>query len=307
MKAAWRWWVDRAVRPVDTRPYALMRIALALVVLVDHLRFWHLGLADRAYRLFEDGGLAGFHRDQYWFLDSGPEAGIVAFWVFLASMACVALGVFTRPAMLVGVLAYAQLGHLFPTGDRGVDRLVRTLFLLLICTNAHRCYSLGNLLRRRPRLATTPGWVQDLVHLLLALVYMAAGFAKVGSSGWFGLDGTPMLYRILADPLAGRLDPRADHWRPLFPLFRAAGWVTVVWEVCAPVFLTRVARWWGLVGICLHVGIALTMKLGMFSYGMLSIYFVVMAPFLLPALDRLERRLGTLEGPAAADGGRAVG
>ncbi len=288
----WSRWVARTNRPADNRLFALMRISLAVAVLVDQLQMFAVGMVGPAYQLYEHGGLAGFHRGQFWFLDSGAMAGPALWGVMMGSMLCVALGVATRPAILLGVLAYAQLGHLFPTGDRGVDRLVRTVLLFLMFTNAHRCYSLGNVLRRRPRLRTTPGWASDILHLLLVLVYSAAGMVKVAHAAWWSLSGPPMLYRILTDPMAAHLSPFSSFWRSMWPVMRVAGWITVCWEMSSVMFLSRYAHWWGIIGVGMHISIALTMKLGMFSYGMLSLYFVIMAPFLTPVLDRLEQRLG---------------
>lgn len=288
----WSRWVARTNRPVDNRPFALMRISLALAVFVDQCKMLAVGMVGPAYQLYEHGGLAGFHRGQFWFLDQGASAGPALWGVMMVCMLCTVLGVATRPAMLIGVLAYAQLGHLFPTGDRGVDRLVRTVLLFLMFTNAHRCYSLGNILRRRPRLTTTPGWATDVLHLLLVMVYSAAGLVKVHQSAWWLGSGPPMLYRILTDPMAAHLSPFSSFWRAMQPVMRVAGWITVSWELMSVMFLTRYAHWWGLVGVFMHVGIAITMKLGMFSYGMLSLYFVVMAPFVSPLLDRIEKRLG---------------
>jgi len=101
-----------------------------------------------------------------------------------------------------------------------------------------------------------------------------------------------MLYRIMADPMAARLDPDNPLWRDLWPVFRLAGMGTVIWEVCSPLLLTRWSHIYGIAGILMHIGIAVGMKLGMFSYGMLSLYPVVMAPWLIPLLDRAEKRLG---------------
>ena len=39
-------------------------------------------------------------------------------------------GVAARPALLIGVLAYAQAGHLYAPGDRGIDRILRTVLLI---------------------------------------------------------------------------------------------------------------------------------------------------------------------------------
>jgi len=292
MTRMWTWWVARAGRPVDVRPLALTRICLSLVVIADLLLLAQSGMLGRVYRLFEYGGLAGFHRSQFWFLDAGPNAGLVLYGVLLVSMICVALGVRVRIATLIGVLAYAQLGHMFPTGDRGVDRLVRTVLLVLLFSDAHRCYSLENVLFKRERKTTTAGWVSDVLRLFLGLVYMAAGFVKLGAGGWFSMAGPPQLYKIMTDPMAAKLDPDNPVWRSLWPLFRGAGMITVSWEVCSPLLLTRWSHFYGIIGVLMHIGIALSMKLGMFSYGMLSLYPVVMAPWLIPVINRLEARLG---------------
>ncbi len=292
MSRLWAWWVARAGRPVDVRPLALTRISLSLVVIADLLLLAQSGMLGRVYSLFEHGGLAGFHRPQFWFLDAGPNAGLVLYGVVLASMLCVALGVRVRIATLIGVLAYAQLGHMFPTGDRGVDRLVRTVLLVLLFSDAHRCYSLENVLFKRERKTVTAGWVVDVFHLFLGLVYMAAGFAKLGAGGWFSMAGPPQLYKIMTDPMAAKLDPDNPLWRSLWPLFRAAGMSTVIWEVSSPLLLTRWSHFYAIIGMLMHIGIAIGMKLGMFSYGMLSLYPVVMAPWLIPLINRVEARLG---------------
>ena len=54
--------------------------------------------------------------------------------------------------------------------------------------------------------------------------------------------------------------------------------------------LTRWSKWWGLLGFSMHVGIALTMKLGIFSWGMMALYVVVFADWWLPWADRAAAR-----------------
>ena len=46
-------------------------------------------------------------------------------------------------------------------------------------------------------------------------------------------------------------------------------------------------RWWAIFGALLHVGLALTMELGMFPFGMLALYPVLFGPWTCQALDRL--------------------
>ena len=160
-------------------------------------------------------------------------------------MGLTALGLVTRPAMLVGVLAHAQLGALNSGGDRAIDRIIRMVLLMLIFTNAHRCFALGDRLRRRPRTPTSPGWFVDLLHLLMVLLYMSAGMVKAGASspGWFTLSGPPELYFIFIDPTAGRISWDSELWRSLWPALRVAGYGTVLMELTAFLLPTRWSKW----------------------------------------------------------------
>jgi hypothetical protein len=263
---------------VDTLPFALVRIGASLAIVADLLRVASLGLVPRLFVQGQHGGF-GAESDSAYVLDPvfGQTGGLWAYGVSLTCMVLTALGIGTRPAMLLGVLAYAQLGHLFPPGDRAIDRVLRCVLLLLLFTNAHRRLSLGNLLRKRAAVLTMPGWADDVLRLFLVIVYMAAGTAKLMQQPhWLGASGRPVLYRVVTDPLAGRLDPEA--WESMSALFFVGGWGTIALELSALLLFTRVAPYWALVGATMHVGIAFTMELGMFSWGMLSLYPVLLAP-----------------------------
>lgn len=290
MSALWAWWVARATRPADVRPLALSRILLASCVIVDLLTGASLGLVDDLWSLPRDGGISAFAGADFALRALGPDAGLLLFGTTLVCMSLVALGLLSRPATVLGVLACAQMGALYPPGDRGADFLIRTALLLLVFTRAHRRYAVGNRLLGRAPEATTPGWAHDAIRLLLVHVYLSAGILKIGTAGWFSLTTRPQLYRIMVDPLAGNLDATNPVWIALQPLFRVAGMLAVVWETLAPVFFSRHAHWWGIFGVLMHLGIAAGMSLGIFSWAVLSLYPVVMWPFLRPLFDRLDAR-----------------
>jgi len=290
--ALWKRWVDACTAPVDVRPFALVRILLSVAVVGDLMLLLGSGVdvVSVVFRPQLAGGLSPVTSDTTWLAALPPETGLVCFVLALLGMTATALGVGGRPVIVLAVLFYSFLGHLFPGGDRGVDHLVRTALLVLCFTNAHRCYTLGEWRRGSRSVHTTPAWPGHLLRLWLVIIYMSAGLKKVNVGGWFRLDGAPQLYKILVYPMAGRLDPAWATWRTLWPLFRVGSIVTVVWEVAAPVFLTRLAPWWGLVGIAMHVGIAMMMKLGMFSWGVLAVYPLLYVAWLRPLFDALDRR-----------------
>jgi hypothetical protein len=273
---AWRWWVAQCTQPFDTRAYALARIGLALCILADLTHIGAVGVADELFHTFEHGGLSAFAGVDYR-LDSwlGPEGGMIAFGVTIASMLCVLFGVGTRPAMLIGVLAYSQLGALYPPGDRAVDRIMRTALLVLLFSGAHTRLSLGRRLRKVAAALTAPAWPAIVIRVFLAIIYISAGLGKLGSP-LMGRD--PTLYRILTDPTAGRLDHIA--WADTDLLFHLGWWGTLVLELTSPLLLTPLAPWWAIFGAGMHLGIAATMRLGVFSWGMLALYPILFEPWL---------------------------
>lgn len=292
MMGLWQRWVAWCTRPADNRPIAISRILMAVCVVVDLVVMGLRGSASEAFRLHELGGLSARVGPDYALSFLGPDQGMIIYAVVLVCFSCIALGIAVRPAIVVGVVFYAQLGMLFPPGDRAIDRIIRIMMLVLLFSDAHRCYALGNLIRGREAIRRTQAWVPFLFRFFLCIAYLSAGIHKVQTRGWFRFQGAPQLYRCIADPVTAHLNPDSPFWRSLWPVFRLFGVGAIVGELTAPLLLTRLAPWWGIFGATMHLMIAITMKLGMFSWGMLALYPVVFAPWLSPLLDKLEHRVG---------------
>jgi hypothetical protein len=274
MISLWHRWSSHLDQEMDPAPLALLRIGLPLVVIADLVRLIQLGLVEHVFTPYADGGLSKFH-DPHWVLADhlGDAAATVALGLTLLCMSLVAVGRWMRPAILVGVLAYAQLGHLFPPGDRAIDRIIRCALIVLMFSQADRALSL-----RRVRQRPIPAWPAQLIRYLLVLVYLSAGISKlIQQPGWLSLTADPPLLRILIDPMAGELDP--VFWAQFPWLFRLGGFVTIAFELASPLLLTRHAKKLAIVGILMHIGILFTMTLGMFSWGMLAFYPIFLAPW----------------------------
>jgi hypothetical protein len=252
------------------RPLVATRILLASCIVLDLLRVLQLGLVPVLFRLGEDGGLTAFHDPHLVIHDWwGAMAGPIAMGITVICMLLVMAGYGTRWAILIGVLAYAQLGHLFPPGDRAVDRIIRTGLLVIMCTSAARPWwkSQGQQIR---------AWSVDLLKFILVMIYLSAGLAKLlQQPDWVSMTAEPPLLRIMTDPLAAHLDPIL--WSQWPWLFRLGGWGTIVLELSSVLILTRWCRHWAIAGAAMHVGVLLTMNLGMFSLGMLSFYPILFA------------------------------
>ncbi len=269
---AWMQWMDTEV---DPRPLALVRIALPLCVLADLARLAQLGLLRDVFTPYAEGGLNRIESPHAvvndWF---GPDGAWIALSATVLCMTLILLGRWMRPAIVVGVLAYAQLGHIFPPGDRAIDRLIRTALLILLFSGADGAFAWGR--KRRWRV---PAWPEHFLRLFLVLVYTSAGIAKlIQQPEWLSLTADPPLLRILIDPMAGTLEP--DFWAQFPDVFRALGMATIALELSSILLLTRWRTAWALGAILMHLGIWATMSLGMFSPGMLAVYPAVVAPLL---------------------------
>lgn len=278
IKALWARWTDYCARDEDARPQALVRLLIPLVILLDLGRVAQLGLLNDYFRPYALGGLDRGNESAY-ILDRflPPEhAGLIAVVVTTIALIMVASGRLFRPAVLLSLLAYAQLGHLYSPGDRAIDRLLRTILMFWMFGESHKKWSLS-----RDSLSKIPAWPADLARFLLVLVYLSAALGKLlQQPEWLAWSGTPVLYRVMTDPLAAHMDPIAlQNW--FWPL-RIAGWGTIVLELSSPLILTRWAPYWGLPAVLMHLGIFYTMDLGMFSWGMLALYPLIFARWIAP-------------------------
>lgn len=285
----WSWWLARVNRMEDARPLAAVRIGVSIALVLDLLNVLRLGLVDVLFIPYDAGGLSDVQDSAYILGSWLPPtfAGRLLFGTSLGCFVMTGLGVLTRPATIIGVLAYAQLGHLYPPGDRAIDRLLRSVLLILLFSGAHRRWALGG----GEAVQQVRGWASDLIRTLLVVLYMSAGISKLMMQPrWLALHGTPVLYRIMTDPLAAHMDPVAmmDWTWPL----RVLGWGTILMECSGFLIYTRLAPYWAVPGLMMHLGIAFTMELGMFSWGMMAFYPLLFAPWWLPRLIRRDPAAG---------------
>jgi hypothetical protein len=317
-------WVALWDRREGPESLALLRILVPLVILVDLVTALALGLLPGLWAPPPLGvGWVGT-------AESAPPitrllgASVGTAWVVIAlafaGAVSLLFGLFHRVGALVLALATAELARLAPDGERAVDIVLRIAVLVLAFSRADACWSLGAYLRARagrPRIVEIPAWPRQLLFLQLVWIYFSAAHNRGGTAWWPG-GGFAALSNILSDPHYTRFAPgwTAD----VYPLTQLATALTMAFELGAPLLvpltlldlgglespgasaLVRRFRlrfaWVGL-GVLLHLGIWLTMRLGIFSLGMLSLYAVLFEPSEIRALlARLGRAVGrTGDGP----------
>lgn len=294
---------------------ASIRIAIALVMLVDLAAIgWH-GVATLLWAPFEAGGILGWDAADaplFYRLLPATAGSAQLLWLGLVlSLVCVGVGFCTRGAALSYVWLSAQAALINGPADRAIDRAIRIMMLILVLSPAGKIWSVDAKLatgsfRGSPEPA--PAWPRYLILGQLVLIYFGAGLAK-GGTYWYPWGGYRALYLTLQDPI---LAARDFGWlaQPLpFRVTQVATALTHLWELSAPLVLlaayyrrTREQPGWlrrlflrvpvrnGYValGVAFHLTLAFTLRLGIFPFAMLACFPAFFRP------DELGRGLERL-------------
>lgn len=291
---------DRREAPTSL---ALVRIFVGAAVLADLLIAWQLDLVPDIWvppPLGLGYGATGSRLpwSVSWF-GTSPTA-ILGIWLWaVLSALMLATGTLTRVAGWSLAFASAQLSLISPNADRGIDDLLRIAAALLGLSGAGARWSVDAWVRgalRRPPVEQVPAWPRYLLLVQLLWVY-ASAVQHRGDEDWWPHGGLSALGKILSDPHLSRVPP---GWlEPVYPLTKLGTFATMLFELSAPLVLLwtwyeRTPRWpgklrrwvvllrvrwvWIGVGISFHLGIALSMRLGMFPFGMLALYPALLHP-----------------------------
>jgi hypothetical protein len=279
---------------------ALVRIGIALVSLLDLIQIRRLGLIDALWSPPPVGYATPY---EAWLGPSGLwTVGVVA-------SAAMLVGAGTRVACVVFALVSAQMSHLAPSSESGVDFVFRIVLMVLALSRCDAKWSIDAFVARklgRPPPAEVPAWPRYLLMVQLVWIYFSGGTNKTGPE-WGPLGGFRALADALADPHAARFDPA---WvATIYPLTRIATAATMVFELGAPLYLLfyyyaatpdrpgRLRAWcnrwklrwaWIAMGLAFELGIAVTLRLGDFPWGMLALYPLLLLPAELQRLNTPE-------------------
>lgn len=299
----WERWVkfwDRREAPTSLW---LCRILVSVVVAADLLQAWRVGMVPAAWTAPPDGlGWGSSIEPLPWAVRLFGASPTVVVWLWGAALlACVTFGagLLTRVSGIALALLLADLARYSPHGDRGVDVLLRVAAVVLSLSGSHVRWSVDAWLRQRlgKTIPTTvTAWPRYLLFAQLVWMYSSAAQHRYDPAWWptghFAALGT-----LLCDPHYARFD---DAWvQAVYPLTQIATAATMTFELGSPLLLLWTwldrspgrggrfgdvirrfkVRWaWLCFGVLLHLGIALTMTLGIFSFGVLALYPVLVHP-----------------------------
>lgn len=316
-RSLWPRWVAFWDEQEPPTVLALIRIALALVVLVDLVTVATRGAQTWLWAPAAAGGISGWDPAQpppfYRILPETAASAQLLWFGLCASMLCVGVGFCTRGAALLHVWLSVQAVLINGPADRAIDRAIRIVLLILVLSPAGRVWSVDARIASgsfRGDGALAPAWARYLILGQLVLIYCGAGLAK-GGTHWYPWGGYRALYLTLQDPILAAAD---FHWlaQPLlYRLTQLATAVTHLWELSAPLVLVAayyrrtsdrpgsLRRWFNrlpvrnlyvLLGVLFHLSLALTLRLGIFPFAMLACFPAFFRPEELARFFRSRAR-----------------
>lgn len=301
----WRRWVALLDHREPATSLALARVVLGLS-LVGHLGY--LAWVDGDQLVWADAAFGGLRSlDPGWMARFGgltPDnvRGLVI--VTILAAAAFTVGLYTRVAALVTWITFRTLADLNGHAGGAYDELAKNILLLLLVSGCGRALSIdawraaragGTPAEHRAR-QLAPAWPRYALVFQLVLMYWATGMQKV-SSGWVPGGSADALWYILQQPTWQR---REMTWlAPLFPVTQVATLATWCFEQAAPLLLlafwyrhtrTRPGRLraafnrldvrslYLLAGVGMHIGIEVSMEVGVFCWATLAIYAACFHP-----------------------------
>ncbi len=293
----WQRFVRRMDREESASALALIRIMVGAVLFADFAWAGSLGLVER---LWGSSGLNLSYQSEHPSLAIdllGENAGQVLWALALTLALTTTLGLFSRVSAASLALVSAQLAAIMPQSDRGIDGLLRIVLVLLACSGCGKTLSID---AKRATGTWAPNvpiktWPRYLIALQLLWMYFSAGTHKTQSAWWPSGD-LRGLYVVLQDPHFARFDLSglSEGWdSALFSLTQIGTALTMAFELGAPLMglaiyyratahregrlrsainTLRVRELWLALGIGFHIALMITIRLGIFPYGMLACY-----------------------------------
>ena len=292
-----RAWDDFWFTPQPTSALALVRIAFGLVALG-----WSLSLLPDLGAFFGPDGVVPAYEDPskgvWTLLGASPSQAAVTAMAVALVVGCVALtaGAATRVAAVVVFVGLVSFQHRDPYVFNSGDGLLPIIALVLALSPAGAALSVDRLVRSRDRFWDAPArapWALRLLQVQLSLIYLATAWSKATGATWD--DGTAVSYTWRLEDL--ERFPMPDALATSLLVSNVATYGTLMLEVAIGVLVwVRAARPWVLgLGVLMHLGIDVFVRVGFFSYAMFVCYLAFLSPgaaerVVAAARARLERR-----------------
>lgn len=291
-----RFWFE----PQSTATLAVVRIAFGLL-----MTLWTLSLAPSLFDFFTRDGILpesrSFREGQsgWWSVFDlfGSDTAVVIGWaLLLIASVCLMLGLFTRVAAVVVFVLLLSFERRNAWVFHAGDTLLRIIAFYLCFAPAGAALSLDRLRTARERFWEFPLRAPIVIRLLqiqVSIIYISTVWAKVRGKTWN--DGTAVVYSL-------NLDDLARFPVPAFVLDSELLANLVTWGVLAGelaigilVWVPRLRPWVLGIGVALHLGIDIGLRVAFFSWTVFVLYVAFLPPrrveaFILAVRERVATR-----------------
>ena len=271
-------------KTTSSAPLAIFRVAFGLLMFISIIRFWALGWIDKLY-------IQPHFFFSYYGFDWIKPLGDLTYLLFFVcglSALFVALGLKYTWAIITFFLSFTYIELMDKTTYLNHYYFVSVLSFLLIFLPAGNCFSWDTFKNSRLSFSQIPQWNIDVIKLLLCIVYLYAGLAKLNSE-WL-LQGMPLKIWL----------PTKDYLPMIGFLFRydwmiyLFAWGGALYDLIIPfLLLNRKTRAFGFIMVVFfHLLTAILFPIGMFPYLMIfSALIFFNYQFHQKVIDGLHRML----------------
>jgi hypothetical protein len=279
VRAAWqRFWFE----PEETSTLALVRIAFGLVVLG-----WTGALAHDSVPFFTGSGLLpstdwdGRAQATWGLLDLTDSRVAVAALLALLALGsiCLIAGLFTRVAAVVVFLGILSFERRNPFVFNSGDGLVKVIAFYLMLAPSGESLSLDRLRRARDAFWEFPRrapWALRLMQVQLSVLYLSTLWTKLSGRTWN--EGTAISYAVRLEDLERFTAPGVVSGSELVSNALTYGTLAIEASIGVLVWNRKLRPWVLGLGVLLHLGIDLTIRVGFFSYAVFVLYLAFVPP-----------------------------
>jgi len=240
---------------------AFFRLAFGLMMFLSMVRFASYGWIDKFYIK------PVFHFTYYGFSWVKPYG----FYTYLAFIICglcalmVATGYKYRPAIIIFFLSFTYIELLDKTTYLNHYYFISVVSFVLIFLPANAYFSVDAYKNSEKAYGKVPRWTIDILKLLLAIVYLYAGIAKLNSDWLFNALPLRIWLPANADlPIIGPLLGKV--W-----VAYAFSWVGAIYDlVIVFLLINKRTRWFGFTSVVVfHVLTKILFPIGIFPFVMI--------------------------------------
>lgn len=248
-------------KQTSSAPLAVFRIGFGLMMFVSIIRFWNNGWIETLYIQPK------FHFSYYGFEWVKPIGDYTYLLFFICGLSAilVALGLKYRLSILLFFLSFTYIELMDKTTYLNHYYFISVLSFLMLFLPANAYFSMDNLLKKRTY-TSIPKWSIDSIKLLISIVYLYAGLAKLNSDWLFRAMPLKIWLPSKYDlPFIGNSLMQQDWFH------YAMSWSGMLYDLLIPfLLLYKRTRWFAFVLVVFfHVFTRVLFPIGMFPYVMI--------------------------------------